>query len=543
MPGTTIGAERCYGAVKAMLRIQGWKAAAAAVLGAASVLASAGAAGAAPIGAYTTKGAYSFVSAPKLHPPKVRADVAPQGKLAPGYFMVANFPNLGLTQPASGKAEAMVGQSGPLMLDSHLQPVWFNPVPTNVVALNLKAQTYDGKPVLSWWQGVINSAGNTISGEDVVVDQHYRQIATVKGQGGWVVSEHEIVISGHDAWVTAYKNIPMNLTAEGGPANGVLIDAAVQEYDLTNGNLLYTWDALQHIPLAQSETAPAPALVNGQPVPWDAYHVNSIQLTGNDTFLVSMRNTWAAYTVDQSTNSIEWALGGKPFAGVPTFKFASGASFEWQHDVEMHPGNVVSVFDDNCCLLLAGGKFGPPNGSARGLVIKLNLSNHTASFVAKYSRTPTVDVAFLGNTDLLPGGNVVVGWGSQAFFSEFSKSGKLLMDAEWPGPDRSYRAFVQNWVGTPSFPPSGGVRTAKGKTTVYASWDGATQVAEWAVLAGQSSNHLSRVATATKSGFETAIGLTGSYKSYKVQALDSKGHVLGTSSAFPKSAPPSPGFY
>ena len=35
----------------------------------------------------------------------------------------------------------------------------------------------------------------------------------------------------------------------------------------------------------------------------------------------------------------------------------------------------------------------------------------------------------------------------------------------------------QRWVGTPSFPPSGAVRKSKGKTTVYASWNGATLVA------------------------------------------------------------------
>ena len=34
----------------------------------------------------------------------------------------------------------LVGQSGPLILDSHLQPVWFRPVPINEVAGNLSLQ-------------------------------------------------------------------------------------------------------------------------------------------------------------------------------------------------------------------------------------------------------------------------------------------------------------------------------------------------------------------------------------------------------------------
>src|SRR5262249_51949534 len=231
---------------------------------------TASAAQAAPIGAYTTKGAWNFVSAPKLHPPKLTTDVKTQPGLAPGYFMTGVFKNLGLKQP-------MTGESGPLMLDRNLQPVWFNPIGVNALAANLRAQTYNGKPVLSWWQGTVTGTGVTTSGEDVVVDQHYRHVATLKGADGWVISEHEMIISGGNAWVTAYKNVTTDLTPYGGSANGTVLDSAVQEYDLKTGQLLYTWDALNpggtpNIPLSQGQQKP---LAGG---PWDAYHINSIQL-------------------------------------------------------------------------------------------------------------------------------------------------------------------------------------------------------------------------------------------------------------------------
>lgn len=511
--------------------------------GACAALLAASPAAASPIGTFTTKGAYTFVSAPRLHPPKLRTlGTSNTKKLAPGYFMVANFPNLTLTQPATGRAQPMVGQSGPLILDSHLQPVWFDPVPTNVVALDLKLQTYQGKPALSWWEGVITNTGATVSGSVFVVDQHYRQVAKLTGKDGWVISPHEVVISGHDAWVTAYKTEPMNLSAyPPGSASGLLLDSAVQEYDLKTGNLLYTWDAATpgHISLSESEASPPPAAAG--PIPWDAYHVNSIQLVGAHEFLVSMRNTWTAYLVDTTTGNIVWRLGGKH----STFAVPASAQFQWQHDVELHPGNVVSLFDDACCAF-AQGKFQAPNGPSRGLVLKLDMANHTASLDGQYARHPAIDAAFLGNTDVLPNGNVVVGWGSQPFFSEYGKSGKLLLDARWPGPDLSYRAFVQNWVGTPFFGPSGAARKAHGKTTVYASWDGATQLAAWRVLAGPNAKHLTVVvASKAKSGFETAIPIKGSFKAYKLQALDARGRVLRTSAVFPKPKAPStsPGFY
>jgi hypothetical protein len=236
----------------------------------------------APVGAYVTRDTYSFLTAPSLHPPKLlRNHPTATKELAPGYIFTANFYDL--SKPP------MVGQSGPLILDRRLQPVWFHPVPESVVASNLSLQTYEGKPALAWWQGVVTNTGQTESGEYVVVDQHYQQVAKLKGADGWVLTLHELAIRGDHAWVTANKNIPTDLSKYGGAYNGALIDSAVQEYNLKTGKLLRTWDALDHIPLKDSyATLPT----NG--FPWDAYHVNAVELISNGTFLVSIRNTWAA---------------------------------------------------------------------------------------------------------------------------------------------------------------------------------------------------------------------------------------------------------
>ena len=469
-----------------------------------------------PIGAYTTNGAYNFVSAPGLHPPKLQADVTTAaGQLAPGYIMVANFYDLTTTP--------MVGQSGPLILDNNLQPVWFRPVPKDVVASNLTAQSYRGQPVLTWWQGVISDTGATQSGEDVIVDQHYQTVATLKGQDGWVITLHELVIAGGDAWVTANKDVPMNLSKYGGPADGVLDDSAVQEYDIATGKLLYSWDAYDHIPLTASKTQPPP---NG--FPWDAYHVNSIDVLGGSSFLVSMRNTWAAYLVDTKTGATEWQLGGKG----STFQLPTDASFEWQHDVQLHPGSILTMFDDDCCQITGAGTYLAPAGPSRALELKLNMATHTATLVAQYTHGNGFSAAYMGDTQLLPNGNVFVGWGSQPYFSEYSSSGKLLMDASFPSPDLSYRATVDNWVGLPASPPQGAAKPGAGATDVYASWNGATELSSWRVLAGTSQHDLSVVAVAPRSGFETRITVKGHFPVYEVQAVDAKGHVIGTSSSF-----------
>ena len=470
----------------------------------------------APIGAYTTRGTYSFVTAPALHPPLIhRVQGAPAGQLARGFIFTANFYDL--NEPP------IVGQSGPLILDRSLEPVWFQPVPEKVLAANLSLQSYHGRPALAWWQGAVTNTGATESGEYVVVDQHYQTIARLKAKDGWVLTLHELLIDGDHAWVTANKNIAMNLSKYGGAYNGALIDSAVQEYDLKTGKLLRNWDALDHIPLSDSR---ASLPTNG--FPWDAYHVNSVQLTGNRRFLVSMRDTWAAYLVDIDTGTIDWSLGGRR----SSFKFGRGAGFEWQHDVQLGPDSTVSLYDDHCCQLTGGGTYVDPTAPSRGLVLKLDQLARTASLVAQYKRSEDFDAAYMGDAQQLANGNVFVGWGSEPYFSEFSRSGRLLFDAQLPGPNLTYRASVEQWHGLPLSPPVGAARRTHGQITVYASWNGATDVASWRVLAIASGGRSTRLATRAKSGFETAIPVPQNYESFEVQALGADGHVIGTSRPF-----------
>jgi len=471
----------------------------------------------APIGAYVTGDTYQYASAPGLRPPVIRTDIpTDSSKLAPGYIFMTNFYDL--------NHPPMVGQSGPLILDNQLQPVWFRPVPTNVVAGNLSLQVYDGKPVLAWWQGTITSTGATESGEDVIVNQHYQTIATLKATDGWVLTLHEIAIRGHDVWVTANKDIPMNLSRYGGAYNGALTDSAVQEYDLRTGKLVYSWDALKHIPLSDSR---ASLPTNG--FPWDAYHVNSINLPGDGTFVVSMRNVWAVYQVNIASGAIEWTLGG-PHS---SFKIGSGADFAWQHDVVTYPGtSLISMFDDHCCQITGGGTYVSPTAPSRGLVLKLNTQTHTATFDGQYSHGSNFDSDYMGSVEPLANGNVFVGWGSAPWLTEYSSSGQMLLDARLPGSDITYRAMVEPWVGLPLYPPSGAARQHAGRTTVYASWNGATQVAGWGVLGSSSTGGWTPITSAPRSGFETAIPIPRSAARYEVEAFSSRGKVIGTSQPF-----------
>jgi hypothetical protein len=461
--------------------------------------------------------------------------------LAAGDFLVANLPNEAAPGP-------MTGEGGPLILDNNLKPVWVYPVGTRVGAANLQQETYEpcgkpscAEPVLVWWEGVVNSRGVTTRGEVFVVDKHYQRVATLSAKAPWVVSLHDASITGQNIWITAYRTTKgQNLKPYGGAGKASVLDVAVQEYNLSTGKLLRTWDALNpghkaNIPLSASEQPPPPAKQGSRGAVWDAYHLNSVQALPDGNILVSMRNTWAVYLVNPLTGKILWTLGGKH----STFKLGHGAKFTWQHHAELAdrtgtglaPLEKLTVFDDNCCKTTSSGALANPNGPSRGLVLALNNTAKTASVVASYQHHPTLHTAFLGSMQLLPHGNALVGWGSLPYFSEYSRAGRQLLDVKWPGKDESYRAlFTNTWVGLPNYAPSARLKNG----TVYVSWNGATQVVSWRVLAGGSSNHLKTVATHARSGFETAIKLSKSYRVYEVQGLDAKGNVLphGTSKTF-----------
>jgi EmrB/QacA subfamily drug resistance transporter len=471
----------------------------------------------APIGTYKLdRQTYDFVSEPSLHPPVVTTDEPTIASfLAPGYIFTANFYDLS-TPP-------LTGQSGPMILDSSMQPVWFEPVPKKVVASSLNLQTYEGKPALAWWQGVVTNTGATESGEWVIVNQHYQTVATLHGADGWKLTLHEIVIRGNDAWVTANKDIPRDLSSHGGAYNGAVTDSAVQEYDLRTGKLLYNWDAIDHIKPGDSyATVPT----NG--FPWDTYHVNSIDILGNGTFLVSMRDTWAAYLVDIRTGRILWTLGGRH----SSFTLGSSADFQWQHDVMMPRAGVVTMFDDHCCQLTGGGTYVPATGPSRAIVLRLDQRTHTATLLHSYGAGYNLHSDYMGDTQLLPNGNVMVGWGSERYFTEYTSSGSVVLEGVLPGADLSYRALVEPWVGEPLTSPAGAARRVAGRTTVYTSWNGATRVVSWRVLAGPAGGPLAPVRTVARRGFETAIPLASTYARFEVQALAAGNHVIGTSASF-----------
>jgi hypothetical protein len=156
----------------------------------------------------------------------------------------------------------------------------------------------------------------------------------------------------------------------------------------------------------------------------------------------------------------------------------------------------------------------------------------TATLVREYIHPDKVRATSQANMQVLPNGNVFIGWGREPLFSEFSKDGDLLFDASFPEEAHSYRAFRFPWNGQPSEDPAVAAEPGPDdNVTIYASWNGATEVATWQVLAGPSPNRLKPIGSAPRNGFETPITVHTTEPYVGAQARNHSGEILGTTKA------------
>src|SRR4029453_11621886 len=112
---------------------------------------------------------------------------------------------------------------------------------------------------------------------------------------------------------------------------------------------------------------------------------------------------------------------------------------------------------------------------------------------------------FMGNAQLLPNGNVVVGWGGLPYITEFHRDGGVRFDARVPRGGMNYRAFRLPWSGRPHKAPRLVRRAVSGRRRLYASWNGATEVADWRLETRFGAEGFTPVRTKAKTGFETSF--------------------------------------
>jgi hypothetical protein len=442
----------------------------------------------------------SLRSRPDLSPPAVQVDTQARGT-APGYVFLA--------------PKKDPGQDGPMIVDNSGRLVWFRPMHgEGVRAMDFKVQRYRGAPVLTWYQGVGLTYGR---GEYVIADGSYREVTRVQAGNAYMGDHHEFLITDRDtALITIYNPVGRDLSPVGGAKDGVALDGIVQEVDIETGEVLFEWHSLDHVGLEEGYSSP-PAGSRG---PFDYFHINSIDVDNDGHLLVSARRTFTVYKIDRETGEIMWRLGGKK----SDFEMGPGTRTRYQHDARRQPDGTITIFDN-------GGVH--KDDRSYGITLALDMEKMAATLARKYAQPDGRVAATQGNMQVLQNGNVFVGWGSEPVFSEFGADGELLFNAYLPPEIESYRAFRFPWVGRPDDDPAVAAEPGPGdgEVTLYASWNGATEVAEWQALAGPAPDKLRPVGSVPRGGFETAITVQTAEPYVGVRARDASGRALGASRA------------
>ena len=402
------------------------------------------------------------------------------------------------------------GDDGPMIVDDRGQVVWTHPVGADRQATDFRPQTLRGKPVLTWWEGV--STVGVGFGEGVVLDDHYKELMRVHTGNGYKADLHEFLITPRGtALMLSYAYVHRDLTAVGGPKEGLAIDGIVQEVDLQTGLVEFEWHTMDHIPLDESHWPLPPDATKDA---YDFAHLNSISIDADGDLLVSSRHTWTIYKVDRRTGSIRWRLGGKR----SDFELAPDAAFAYQHDAARRADGAITLFDNAASVSPQPGKH------SRALALRLDEEHHTAAVAEQYPHPAGLLSETQGDYQTLPNGHVFVGWGAQPAFSEFTPDGKLVLDGRIANGNDNYRAYHGPWSGQPDTRPA--VRVA-GKRA-YVSWNGATNVARWQLLAG-APGALRPAGEAAPTAFETALPVPAGAKRVAVRALGPRGGTLSES--------------
>jgi hypothetical protein len=358
---------------------------------------------------------------------------------------------------------------------------------------NTMVQIYNNEPCLTFWAGVTTKGGG--SGGGRILDSSYQLLANVTTQNlATAADSHEFgVTPDGGALFINYHNITADCTSVGGGSNCTLRTGAFQEVDIATGRPRFTWHAEDHFDVSESLVP----WTGDDAVPWDWFHFNSLSKTPSGDYLISGRLLSMLALINGTTGEKIWQIGGKnnqfkdiSVNSTATFAFPHHARFVERSQI----GHTNNSFDeitmfDNHVLNLAGNASlsipGCTGNCSRALRIRLDHRNKTFTLVNQFYHPESVQTFAGGSNQILSNKNVVVGWGTVPSFTEFTPTGKTLLDVQvgpWlasiTGLDILYRVFKFDWVATPITKPD--IVIVNG--SVYVSWNGATEVASWALV-------------------------------------------------------------
>ena len=378
-------------------------------------------------------------------------------------------------------------------------------------------------------------------GHGIIMDKHYRTVKVIEAYGAGTSSDmHEFKMTpysdGTSVLMTVYQPRQYDLTThpkfnvKGGM--GWIAEGVFQEIDIETGRLLFEWRSLDHIDPGEVWTWPHSTDTSGDGTtewhPWDYFHLNSIDKNREGDYLLSARHSCAIYKISGKDGSIIWRMGGsKPDFEQTNFIFSYQHHARWISENDTH--SVISFYDNG-----ANG-FNFSSQHSHGLIVEIDHMAKKATMLKKWGAPESsggVRAGSQGSMQILEDGNIHIGWGEKAFFSEHTPDGIPVMYGKLAKPISgvpSYRSGKYNWTGVPLTKPALWTfsKYGMGKMAFYVSWNGATEVRSWNFFTSESSSGpWTYVGNEEKIGFETLFWSTDSAGWAYAQALDARGRVL-----------------
>lgn len=339
--------------------------------------------------------------------------------------------------------------------------------------------------------------------------------------------------------------------------DGWLLDSYFQEVDLATNELLFEWSASDHVNI--TDTYLTPDVSEQGKAEWDGmdyFHINSLEKDVHGNYLVSSRHMRSLYYIDGATGNIDWTLGGKrnQFTDLSAGK---ALDFAWQHHARWASSDLTSLtlFDNR------NSRYEYAEDSlSRGIILDLDYMTMSVKLAAEYRAPDNITSIREGSMQLLPdtNGNVLIGWGNEPAFTEYAADGTIIWDVRFGPLDLNresadnYRALKVNWTGTPTWAPkiaagptnaglllpfalasnttnASVIETSTKNETAFFSWNGATDIREWIILASSDDTELNTTAcimqTISKYGFESSIFIGSSARYVRAVAV-SKNNVI-----------------
>lgn len=323
------------------------------------------------------------------------------------------------TVPISGTGSGP-GAGYPAIFDNAGVPVWWGPKTNTPFAEllpddNIAWTKSDGTPAEE--RRLDGTLVRTVTTSVGVPNQH----DLLRLANGDYLMAADVVRTGIDltsAWGPAY------------PSDASVLDAVIQELTPA-GAVVWSWDAMDHIPVSETDPQWRDQVMNGS---YDAYHWNSIDSTGTG-FIMSFRHLDAVFNIDQRSGKILWKLGGSATPESLTITkdpvFTNGSHFGGQHDARLLPDGTVTVYDNGTNL----------DRAPRAVRYQIDTRAHTATMLEQLG-DPAAGPAspFGGSVRRLNGGDWFIGWGGTNTISEFKSTGTRVFLMQFTPGTSVYRA-------------------------------------------------------------------------------------------------------